>query len=293
MIGVYNHLLRKVSRLHFHSQKVIGSLGRLIDLQLWTIILCIFVPDVSKHECVFWSLAKKWPFSSDRPFSVSDSLVNKTMGFFGRPKEDSWDPTKSRSLPPNPPKMGHEWMANLKKMLQNAGNVNESRMFFSVVCESHGSSMIFVSSKVSAEISTQFDFRAPKGFCRIYLEDGPPLSWMKLRGLTIHGKWDDLKAWFNAISHPIQRDIQQFSLRSFRTWSTKMKHTLLKTSDWGVSWMSRAGPSTTLSGSKSRPVKMLGFHLVGSLKGCLLKVKISTENQSAILRKKATHPQKK
>ena len=27
MIGVYNHLLRKVFRLHYHSQKVIGSLG--------------------------------------------------------------------------------------------------------------------------------------------------------------------------------------------------------------------------------------------------------------------------
>ena len=27
MIGVYNHLLSKVFRLHYHSQKVIGSLG--------------------------------------------------------------------------------------------------------------------------------------------------------------------------------------------------------------------------------------------------------------------------
>ena len=27
MIGVYNHLLRKVLRFHYHSQKVIGSLG--------------------------------------------------------------------------------------------------------------------------------------------------------------------------------------------------------------------------------------------------------------------------
>ena len=29
MIGVYNHLLRKVFRFHYHSQKVIGSLGML------------------------------------------------------------------------------------------------------------------------------------------------------------------------------------------------------------------------------------------------------------------------
>ena len=27
MIGVYNHFLRKVFRFHYHSQKVIGSLG--------------------------------------------------------------------------------------------------------------------------------------------------------------------------------------------------------------------------------------------------------------------------
>ena len=27
MIGVYNHLLRKVFRFHYHSQKVIGSIG--------------------------------------------------------------------------------------------------------------------------------------------------------------------------------------------------------------------------------------------------------------------------
>ena len=27
MIGVYNHLLSKVSRFHYHCQKVIGSLG--------------------------------------------------------------------------------------------------------------------------------------------------------------------------------------------------------------------------------------------------------------------------
>ena len=30
MIGVYNHLLRKVFRFHYHSQKVIGSLGNVI-----------------------------------------------------------------------------------------------------------------------------------------------------------------------------------------------------------------------------------------------------------------------
>ena len=31
MIGVYNHLLRRVFRFHYHSQKVIGSLGIRVD----------------------------------------------------------------------------------------------------------------------------------------------------------------------------------------------------------------------------------------------------------------------
>ncbi len=33
MIGVYNHLLSKVFRFHYHSQKVIGSLGINIDIE--------------------------------------------------------------------------------------------------------------------------------------------------------------------------------------------------------------------------------------------------------------------
>ena len=33
VIGVYNHLLRKVFRFHYHSQKVIGSLGFVLYLQ--------------------------------------------------------------------------------------------------------------------------------------------------------------------------------------------------------------------------------------------------------------------
>ena len=32
MIGVYNHLLRKVFRFHYHSQKVIGSLGKVLPI---------------------------------------------------------------------------------------------------------------------------------------------------------------------------------------------------------------------------------------------------------------------
>ena len=35
MIGVYNHLLRKVFRFHYHSEKVFGSIGLVMthDLQ--------------------------------------------------------------------------------------------------------------------------------------------------------------------------------------------------------------------------------------------------------------------
>ena len=45
MIGVYNHLLRKVFRFHYHSQKVIGSLGN------------IFSSPISKARSNFWGLS--------------------------------------------------------------------------------------------------------------------------------------------------------------------------------------------------------------------------------------------
>ena len=35
MIGVYNHLLNKVFRFHYHSQKVIGSLGIVASWGTW------------------------------------------------------------------------------------------------------------------------------------------------------------------------------------------------------------------------------------------------------------------
>ena len=47
MIGVSNHLLRKVYRFHYHSQKVIGSLG-------FTYIWLIFIVNAGKytiHTC--------------------------------------------------------------------------------------------------------------------------------------------------------------------------------------------------------------------------------------------------
>ncbi len=39
MIGVYNHLLSKVFRFHYHSQKVIGSLGVKGPLQTYQKLL--------------------------------------------------------------------------------------------------------------------------------------------------------------------------------------------------------------------------------------------------------------
>ncbi len=35
MIGVYNHLLSKVFRFHYHSQKVIGSLGHIVIIGIF------------------------------------------------------------------------------------------------------------------------------------------------------------------------------------------------------------------------------------------------------------------
>ena len=40
MIGVYNHLLSKVFRFHYHSQKVIGSLGCVHFLEKSQIQFC-------------------------------------------------------------------------------------------------------------------------------------------------------------------------------------------------------------------------------------------------------------
>ena len=41
MIGVYNHLLSKVFRFHYHSQKVIGSLGY-VQINYMLLVLWIF-----------------------------------------------------------------------------------------------------------------------------------------------------------------------------------------------------------------------------------------------------------
>ena len=38
VIGVYNHLLRKVSRFHYHSQKVIRSLGNIYIYKGWKLM---------------------------------------------------------------------------------------------------------------------------------------------------------------------------------------------------------------------------------------------------------------
>ena len=66
MIGVYNHLLIKVFRLHFHSQKVIGSLGRGIPGFLFTGPLKASATSLSllslpwAFTCSSWTLAEPW-----------------------------------------------------------------------------------------------------------------------------------------------------------------------------------------------------------------------------------------
>ena len=53
VIGVYNHLLRKVFRFHYHSQKVIGSVFPNVPAEIWIsyfynvyiyiLCVCVFV----------------------------------------------------------------------------------------------------------------------------------------------------------------------------------------------------------------------------------------------------------
>ena len=83
LIGVYNHLLRKVFRFHYHSQKVIGSLG-------YIIIYITYIPQM------VLSLGASFhtPFLGLRPF------------IFGLWKvKQSWktlSPNRVGKMPPNP-----------------------------------------------------------------------------------------------------------------------------------------------------------------------------------------------
>ena len=59
MIGVYNHLLRKIFRFHYHSQKVIGSLGMVIvsNISFWNIF---FSPSWWTSTSSPWAISFKW-----------------------------------------------------------------------------------------------------------------------------------------------------------------------------------------------------------------------------------------
>ena len=56
MIGVYNHFLRKVFRFHYHSQKVIGSLGYIIDIIRYMWYMCFFSNSSMAPTC--WKKAQ-------------------------------------------------------------------------------------------------------------------------------------------------------------------------------------------------------------------------------------------
>ena len=68
MIGVYNHLLTKVFRFHYHSQKVIGSMGHLmirkVTQDIWQITLGPTWPHADSNLIVSRANIKiKWELS--------------------------------------------------------------------------------------------------------------------------------------------------------------------------------------------------------------------------------------
>ena len=72
MIGVYNHLLSKVLRFHYHSQKVIGSLAKLFSSSLFfQLLLQLWVPYHQKNGKSLECAAKIY-----NP-SMTSSLQNK------------------------------------------------------------------------------------------------------------------------------------------------------------------------------------------------------------------------
>ena len=97
MIGVYNHLLRKVFRFHYHSQKVIGSLGDDLfdDLSRWDIDISIF----PKPSLILKTIQKStqqqkngWHGMDVFNFMTSDSdgFLNRHQGFnVTHPKSNS------------------------------------------------------------------------------------------------------------------------------------------------------------------------------------------------------------
>ena len=82
MIGVYNHLLSKVFRFHYHSQKVIGSLGILRLFLIWVVatqILFIFTPKIGEDEPIltimfFKGVGEKPPTSCWRTYILLGSF---------------------------------------------------------------------------------------------------------------------------------------------------------------------------------------------------------------------------
>ncbi len=56
MIGVYNHLLSKVFRFHYHFQKVIGSIGNgtWILGSIWVVIKTLVLFDGSEIRLTSW-----------------------------------------------------------------------------------------------------------------------------------------------------------------------------------------------------------------------------------------------
>ena len=78
MIGVYNHLLSKVFRFHYHSQKVIGSLGKRNAGTGFSLVKC---------DCWFWKIFFGQQQSADGILNLTS--VKQCWNWRIRPKNHS------------------------------------------------------------------------------------------------------------------------------------------------------------------------------------------------------------
>ena len=97
MIGVYSHLLSKVFRCRYHSQKVIGSLGYSKKHQTHQTMLACFGPFRSFAQGAILSGSRVHFLSHFhlRKHLQSLSFMGQTMGILRRRKVDTPPPKES------------------------------------------------------------------------------------------------------------------------------------------------------------------------------------------------------
>ena len=89
--GVYIHLLRKVFRFHYHSQKVIGSLGSIQNKHLVFLLYLSWRAGISIFTAILWRLIIK-------PRRINSGSVENTMPWSSVVRVGSFtDPSSVRS----------------------------------------------------------------------------------------------------------------------------------------------------------------------------------------------------